>query len=136
MTRIALQGTMGQYSESLTHWYHLSLTNLLLLLFEGLLFVLRCLFLLVSVLFGTTFQELLGKVLGLGSVPQIGRDVVVHLVWRVHFFQEGCKRWNWQGDRWRIFVSLASKNGPSIVVGGVPLQNIFLKSYHPDCWPC
>lgn len=73
-----------------------------LLLLEGLLLFLRCLFLLVSVLFGTTFQELLGKVLGLGSVPQISPDIVVHLVWRVHFFQEGCKCWNWQGDRWNI----------------------------------
>lgn len=82
---------------------------LLLLLLEGLLLVLRCRFLLVGVLFGTTFQELLGKVLGLGSVPQIGPDVVVHLVRRVHFFQEGCKRWNWQMGE--VFVSLASREG-------------------------
>lgn len=76
----------NSYVEPLTHWFHFSVAHLLLLLLEGLLLVLWCLFLLVSVLFGTTFQELLGKVLGLGSVPQIGPDVVVHLIWRVHFF--------------------------------------------------
>lgn len=54
---------------------------------------------LVSVLFGSTFDELLGKVLGLGSVPQIGPDVVVHLIGRVNFFQEGCKGGNWQSSR-------------------------------------
>lgn len=56
-------------------------------------------FVLVSVLFGTTINELLGKVLGLRSVPQVGPDVVLDLVRRVHFFQEGCKRWNWQSSR-------------------------------------
>lgn len=53
---------------------------LLLLLFVDLLLVLRCLFLLISVLFGTAFQELLGKVLGLWSVPQVCPDIVLHLV--------------------------------------------------------
>lgn len=60
---------------------------------------------LISVLFGTTFNELLGKVLGLGRVPQIGPDVVVHLVRRVHFFQEGCKRGNWESSRGSVFES-------------------------------
>lgn len=117
------------FCRGVTDWHHVSLAHLLL--FEGLLLVLRCRFLLVSVLFGTTFQELLGKVLGLGSVPQVGPDIIVHLVRRVHFFQEGCKRWNWQGSRWRIFVSLASRNGQSIVVCGY-----LCKTYHPDCWLC
>lgn len=61
----------------------------------------RRLFVLVSVLFGTTINELLGKVLGLRSVPQIGPDVVVYLVRRVHFFQEGRKCWNWHSSRRR-----------------------------------
>lgn len=125
-------------AEAATRWHLSRLTHLLLLLLllEGLLLVLRCLFLLVSVLFGTTFKELLGKVLGLVSVPQIGPDVVVHFVWRIHFFQEGCKCGNWQKHRRRIFVSLASRNGKSIIVGWAPLQNTLLKSYHPDYWPC
>lgn len=59
-------------------WPHLGAAHLLLL--ECLLLVLLHWFLLVSVLFGTTFQKLLGKVFGLGSVPQVGPDVVVHLV--------------------------------------------------------
>lgn len=85
-------------------WHHFSLAYLLLLL-EGLLLVLRCRFRLVSVLFGPTFQELVGKVLGVGSVPQVGPDIVVHLVRRVHLFQEGCKRRNCRADGWRRFVS-------------------------------
>lgn len=73
-----------------------------LLLLLGLLLLRQHLFLLVSILLGTTFQELLGKVLGFRSVPQIGPDVVMHLIRRVHLLQEGCKRRNWQDDRWRI----------------------------------
>lgn len=124
------------YAELLYNWYHHSHAHLLLS--EGLLLVLRRLFLLVRVLFGTTFQELLGKVLGLGSVPQIGPDVVVHLVRRVHFFQEGSESRNWRGNRWRVFLSFGfQKLALSTAVGGVTLQkHIFKKTYHPDCWLC
>lgn len=73
---------------------------------------------LISVLFGTTFNELLGKVLGLGRVPQIGPDVVVHLVRRVHFFQEGCKRGNWESSRGSVFESGFQKR-PLTTVGVV-----------------
>lgn len=79
-----------------------------LLLLLGLLLLLlrQQLFLLISVLFGTTFQELLGKVLGLRSVSQIGPDVVMHLIRRIQFLQEGCKRWNWQEDKLHNYSAL------------------------------
>lgn len=66
---------------------------LLLSLFESRLLVLwgLGLFLLVGLLLGTAFQELLGKLLSLGRVPQVGAHVVVHLVRTVHLLQEGCK---------------------------------------------
>lgn len=64
---------------------------------------------LVCVLFGTTINKLLGKVLGLRSVPQVGPDVVLHLVRRVHLFQEGRKRWNWQSSEMGGGVSVVSR---------------------------
>ena len=51
-------------------------------------------FLLVGVLFGTTLQELLGEVLGLGCVSQIRSHIIVHLIRRVHLLQERRKCWN------------------------------------------
>lgn len=108
---------MGPHADPRAH-----LLLLLLLLLGGLLLVLRRRFGLVGVLFGTTFQELLGKVLGLGSVPQIGPDIVVHLVGRVHFFQEGCKRRNWRGEGWRTLVSF--RLAPPMADGGTRLLRL------------
>lgn len=102
-----------------------------LLLFDSLLLVRRRLLVLISVLFGTTINELLGKVLGLGSVPQVGPDVVVHLVRRVHFFQEGCERGHWESSRGGVFEP-AFQNHPMANRGCCTL----FEAYHPGCWLC
>ena len=55
-------------------------------------------FLLIGILFGTTLQELFGKVLGLGRVTEVGSDVVVHFIGRVHLLQERSERGNCGGQ--------------------------------------
>lgn len=127
--RAEMFGTSWWGGGGCPEWGQFNTAHLLLL--EDLLLVWGCLFVLVSVLFGTTFNELLGKVLGLKSVPQIGPDVVVHLVRRVHFFQEGCKRGNWQSSRGGTAESGFRKH---------PINKgsccTLLKAYHPDYWLC
>ncbi|KAL0624876.1 UPF0764 protein C16orf89 [Plecturocebus cupreus] len=69
------------------HFVHYA--ALYLLLWRWLLLLLLLLLtLLVGFLFGTTLKELLGKLLGLRSISQIGPDIIMDLIRRFYLFQE------------------------------------------------
>lgn len=66
--------------------------------------------LLTGFLFGTTLEELLGKLLGLRSISKVGSDVVMDLIGRLHFLQEGNKRGNCKKKRDHERVHVDSKH--------------------------